>query len=134
MGGLISLYALLQRGAVFGGAGVMSAALWYGQGRIFDVVTTASPAGRVYVDVGMHEGAGTLRNARRLARLLTRRGCGGRTDCFVTWKMRAAATRKPTGRGVCRRAGVFCCSNLASQKSDVRGQTTWTRRLSAQEA
>ena len=70
----ISLYALLQRGAVFGGAGVMSAALWYGQGRIFDVVTTASPAGRVYVDVGMHEGAGTLRNARRLARLLTRRG------------------------------------------------------------
>jgi hypothetical protein len=53
----------------------MSAALWYGQGRIFDVVAAASePAGRIYVDVGMHEGAGTLRNARRLARLLTRRG------------------------------------------------------------
>jgi predicted alpha/beta superfamily hydrolase len=75
MGGLISLYALLHRGSVFGGAGVMSAALWYGQGRIFDVVGAASePAGRVYVDVGMHEGAGTLRNARRMARLLTRRG------------------------------------------------------------
>ena len=74
MGGLISLYALLQRGAVFGGAGVLSAALWSGLGRIFDVVTAATPAGRVYVDVGTYEGVGTLRNARRLARLLTRRG------------------------------------------------------------
>lgn len=74
MGGLISLYALLRRGAVFGGAGVMSAALWYGQGRILDAVSAAAPAGRVYVDVGTYEGVGTLRNARRLARLFTRRG------------------------------------------------------------
>jgi predicted alpha/beta superfamily hydrolase len=75
MGGLISLYALVRRGDVFGGAGVMSAALWYGQGRIFDVVSAAPKAsGRVYLDVGVYEGTGTLRNTRRLARLLTRRG------------------------------------------------------------
>jgi predicted alpha/beta superfamily hydrolase len=75
MGGLISIYAFIQRAAVFGGAGVMSPALWYGQGRIFDVVSAVStPAGRVYVDVGTHEGVGTLRNTRRLARTLTRRG------------------------------------------------------------
>jgi hypothetical protein len=52
----------------------MSAALWYGQGRIFDIVSAAAPAGRVYLDVGTYEGAGTLRNARRMARMLTRRG------------------------------------------------------------
>jgi len=75
MGALISLYALICRGEVFGGAGVMSPALWFAQGRIFDVIQSApAPNGRVYVDVGGHEGASTLRNARRLARLLTRRG------------------------------------------------------------
>jgi predicted alpha/beta superfamily hydrolase len=75
MGGLISLYALIERGGVFGGAAVMSPALWYGQGRIFDVVSAvAERSGRVYLDVGVYEGAGTLRNTRRMARLLTRRG------------------------------------------------------------
>ncbi len=75
MGGLISLYALVARGEVFGAAGVMSPALWFGQGRIFDVVQEATGSkGRVYVDVGAYEGAGTLRNTRRLARVLTRRG------------------------------------------------------------
>ena len=75
MGGLISLYAFIARSEVFGAAGVMSPALWFGQGRIFDVVQEAPTArGRVYVDVGAHEGPGTLRNTRRLARVLTRRG------------------------------------------------------------
>lgn len=75
MGGLVSLYAFFSRASVFGGAGVMSPALWFGQGRIFDVIQTApTPRGRVWVDVGAHEGASTLRNVRRLARLLTRRG------------------------------------------------------------
>ena len=48
---------------------------WYGQGRVFDVIQAApKPKGRLYVDVGTEEGAATLRNARRLARLLVRRG------------------------------------------------------------
>ena len=75
MGGLISLYAFVRRRAIFGAAGVMSPALWFGQGQIFDVIDTApAPTGRVYIDAGAHEGAVTLRNARRLARVLTRRG------------------------------------------------------------
>jgi len=75
MGGLISLYAFVRRPGMVGGAGVMSAALWYGQGAIFDAIESSpTPRGRVYVDVGAYEGAGTLRNARKLARLLTRRG------------------------------------------------------------
>ena len=75
LGGLISLYAFFSRGDVFGQAGVVSPALWFGQGRIFDFIDAApAPAGRVYVDVGAHEGAGTLRDVRRLARSLTRRG------------------------------------------------------------
>jgi len=75
MGGLISLYAFVTRTEVFGAAGVMSPALWFGQGRIFDVVQAATASkGRVYVDVGAHEGAGTLRDTRRLVRVLARRG------------------------------------------------------------
>ena len=53
----------------------MSPALWYAQGRIIDLMQSApAPNGRVYVDVGAHEGVGTVRNARRLARVLTRKG------------------------------------------------------------
>ena len=75
MGGLISAYAFLTRGDVFGAAGVMSPSLWYGQGRIFDVVQSVpAPKGRVYIDVGAYEGTATVRNTRRFARLLTRRG------------------------------------------------------------
>lgn len=75
MGGLISLYAFAARPQVFGAVGVMSPALWFGQGRIFDAVREAAAStGRVYVDVGAHEGAGTLRDTRRLVRVLARRG------------------------------------------------------------
>ena len=80
MGGLVSLYAVFSRAAEVGAAGVMSPALWFGQGRIFDVIQAAPvPRGRVYVDVGGQEGPSTLRNARRLARLLTRRGLRRKT-------------------------------------------------------
>jgi predicted alpha/beta superfamily hydrolase len=75
MGGLISLYAVVARGDVFGGAGVLSPALWYGQGRIFDVIRAVpAPTGRVYLDVGTREGPGMVRDARRMARLLARQG------------------------------------------------------------
>jgi predicted alpha/beta superfamily hydrolase len=75
MGGLISLYALFRFPSVFGGAGVMSPSLWYGQGAVIDFIREArAPRARLYLDVGMHEGIGTLRDARRLARLLVRKG------------------------------------------------------------
>jgi predicted alpha/beta superfamily hydrolase len=75
MGALISLYAFFRHPAVFGRAGVMSPSVWFGQAAILDYVGAASaPGGRVYLDIGMREGAGTLRHARQLARLLVRKG------------------------------------------------------------
>ena len=75
MGGLISLYAFFRFPSVFGAAGVMSPSVWFGQGAVIDFINEArAPRGRLYLDVGMHEGIGTLRDARRLARLLVRKG------------------------------------------------------------
>ena len=75
MGGLVSLYAYFRYPYVFGRAGVMSPSIWFGQGAVADVITEArTPRGRVYLDVGTQEGAGTLRDARRIGRLLVRKG------------------------------------------------------------
>jgi predicted alpha/beta superfamily hydrolase len=75
MGGLISLYAYFRYPSVFGRAGAMSPSIWFGQGRILDYIAAAkSPCGRLYVDVGTFEGVSTLRDGRRLGRLLVRKG------------------------------------------------------------
>jgi predicted alpha/beta superfamily hydrolase len=75
MGGLISLYAYFRYPSVFGRAGVMSPSIWFGQGRILEYIAgLKAPRGRLYVDVGTLEGASTLRDARRLGRLLVRKG------------------------------------------------------------
>jgi predicted alpha/beta superfamily hydrolase len=75
MGGLASLYAYFRYPSVFGGAAVMSPSIWFGQGAILDFIRDARvPRGRVYLDVGTGEGAGTVRDVRRLGRLLVRKG------------------------------------------------------------
>jgi predicted alpha/beta superfamily hydrolase len=75
MGGLISLYGYFKYPAVFGRAGVMSPSIWFGHGRVLEYIAAAkSPRGRLYVDVGTFEGVSTLRDARRLGRLLVRKG------------------------------------------------------------
>ena len=75
MGGLVSLYAYFRQPSVFGRAGVMSPSLWFGQGAVLDFIRAARvPPGRLYVDAGTAEGAGTLRDVRTLGRLLVRRG------------------------------------------------------------
>jgi predicted alpha/beta superfamily hydrolase len=75
MGGLVSLYAYFRYPSVFARAGVMSPSIWFGQGAIVDFILDARvPRGRVYLDVGTAEGAGTLRDVRRLGRLLVRKG------------------------------------------------------------
>jgi predicted alpha/beta superfamily hydrolase len=75
MGGLVSLYAFFRYPSVFGRAGAMSPSLWFGHGAVLAFIEEArAPRGRIYVDVGMHEGAGTLRDARRLGRVLVRKG------------------------------------------------------------
>jgi predicted alpha/beta superfamily hydrolase len=57
MGGLISLYAFFHRPDVFGFAGVMSPALWFANGAIFDHLrgVQAREDGRLYMDVGTIE-------------------------------------------------------------------------------
>jgi predicted alpha/beta superfamily hydrolase len=75
MGALVSLYAFFHQPTIFGAAGAMSPALWFGGRQIFDDITSAAtPTGRIYLDVGALEGAATLRDTRRLARLLARKG------------------------------------------------------------
>jgi predicted alpha/beta superfamily hydrolase len=76
MGALVSLYAYFRCPSVFGRAGAMSPSLWFGQGAVLDFIAEARmpPRGRLYLDVGTLEGAGTLRDARRLGRLLVRKG------------------------------------------------------------
>lgn len=77
MGGLISLYAFFRRPSVFGNAAVMSPSIWFGGRRILEFVEAARfTRGRLYVDVGIEEGAGTLRDARALARILRAKGYG----------------------------------------------------------
>jgi predicted alpha/beta superfamily hydrolase len=57
MGGLISLYAFFRRPDVFGLAGAMSPSLWFAQEAIFPYVEHAPfHPGRVYLDIGTHEG------------------------------------------------------------------------------
>jgi predicted alpha/beta superfamily hydrolase len=75
MGGLVSLYAYFRYPSVFARAGAMSPSIWFGQGAIVDFIRDARVTrGRVYLDVGTSEGAGTLRDVRRVGRLLVRKG------------------------------------------------------------
>ncbi len=91
MGGLIALYGFFRLPEVFGRASVQSPALWFAGGAIFDYVTAAAPPpGRVFLDCGGREGAGTLRNARRMRDLLERKGyLPGRT---LRWLEHPAGT------------------------------------------
>ena len=53
----------------------MSPSIWFGQGAILDFIRDARVSrGRLYLDVGTGEGAGTVRDVRRLGRLLVRKG------------------------------------------------------------
>jgi predicted alpha/beta superfamily hydrolase len=75
MGGLISLWALFRHPATFAAAGVLSPSLWFADGAIFSELDR-SPfvPGRIYLDIGMQEGAKHVANARRMRDLLSRKG------------------------------------------------------------
>lgn len=71
MGGLISLYGFLRHPAVFGFCGVMSPALWFADGAIFQAVDdVARWFGKIYLDIGTGEGQRHVRNTQRMYRLL----------------------------------------------------------------
>jgi predicted alpha/beta superfamily hydrolase len=79
MGGLVSLYAWFRRPDVFALAGAMSPSLWFGRAALFDYLESRPAlAQRLYLDVGTAEGAGTLRDARELRRLLRAKGLARR--------------------------------------------------------
>jgi predicted alpha/beta superfamily hydrolase len=78
MGGLISLYAFFRRPSPFGAAAVMSPSVWFGEREILSFVQRSRlTRGRIYLDVGTNEGAGTLRDVRTLHRVLRRKGYKG---------------------------------------------------------
>ena len=75
MGGLFSLYAVFERGDIFGFAAIMSPSLWFAHAAIFDWVRSkAYVDARLYLDVGAREGDRTLANARRMRDLLVNKG------------------------------------------------------------
>lgn len=75
LGGLISLYAFFRRPGQFGFAGVMSPALWFADRAIFHIAKAAGHVGgKLYLDVGTREGAGTLANAREMRDVLVANG------------------------------------------------------------
>jgi predicted alpha/beta superfamily hydrolase len=57
MGGLISLYAFFERPDVFGAVGAVSPSVGFARGALIDYLERARfVGGRVYLDVGTHEG------------------------------------------------------------------------------
>jgi predicted alpha/beta superfamily hydrolase len=75
MGGLVSLYAFFRAPSVFGFAGVMSPALWFGQREIYPFVEEAATVrGRILLDIGTREGGRSLPDVRRMRDLLVAKG------------------------------------------------------------
>lgn len=57
LGALISLYGFFHRPDVFGMVGAMSPSIWFKRRAILPYIRKAQPApGRIYLDVGAHEG------------------------------------------------------------------------------
>jgi predicted alpha/beta superfamily hydrolase len=75
MGGLFSLYALIAGAGTFGSAWVLSPALWYADGAIFEwLAHQPGPVGRLWLDVGVEEGIDEVHDVQRMRDLLVARG------------------------------------------------------------
>jgi predicted alpha/beta superfamily hydrolase len=84
LGALISLYAFFRAPETFGFVGAMSPALWYaGRAIVTYIDRDGAPPGRIYLDAGTEEGAGTIRDARQLAAVLERKGYGADRLLFI---------------------------------------------------
>ena len=89
MGGLGALYAHFKRPEHFGLALAMSPSLWFGGGRVFELIAGAAKpwTSRIYLDAGGLEGGGRmLAAAQRLADHLRGRGWGDDALRFVAAK------------------------------------------------
>lgn len=75
MGALISLYAFFRAPETFGFTGAMSPSIWFASRGILPYIEkSGAPPGRIYLDIGTHEGASTLRDVMHLVRVLERKG------------------------------------------------------------
>lgn len=75
MGGLFSIYALIAGAGTFGSAWVLSPALWYADGAIYDwLAHQPGPVGRLWLDVGVAEGIDEVHDVQRMRDLLVSRG------------------------------------------------------------
>lgn len=77
LGGLVSMWLLLQHGDVFGAGLVVSPSVWWADEAIVAQVAaapTGTPAPRLWLDVGLDEGPGALDGVRRLRAALQARG------------------------------------------------------------
>jgi predicted alpha/beta superfamily hydrolase len=84
MGGLISLYGFFRAPAAFGFAAALSPSLWFADGAIFPSVASAPVVpGRIYLDVGRHEGEPHVSNVHRLHDLLIAKGYRAGRDVHV---------------------------------------------------
>jgi len=69
MGGLISLYAFFERPDVFGAVGAVSPSVGFARGALIDYLERARfVGGRIYMDVGTHEGRPRDRDPLELRR------------------------------------------------------------------
>lgn len=68
MGGLISLHGFLTRQDVFGFCGAFSPVFWIGTGLQQSIEELANGTGRVYLDIGAHEGSVILQVGTNLAK------------------------------------------------------------------
>lgn len=75
MGGLLAMYGLVGGAATFGAAWVMSPAFWFADGRVYDWLRLQpTPVGRLWLDVGLLEGAKEIEDVRRMRDLLNDMG------------------------------------------------------------
>ena len=108
MGGLITLYAFFKRADVFGFAGVMSPALWYGQRKIFDFLAASSHrGGRIYVDVGTKEGSQELNDVKQLRDRLLEMGYRHGDDLLVMIDLGAGHNERAWSRRIAKQLQFF---------------------------
>ena len=102
LGGLISLYAFFRAPETFGFVGAMSPSVWFANRVVLTYIERdGTPPGRLYIDTGTDEGSNTLRDARQLASLLTRKGYAKRSTA-----VRRGARRQAQRGGLGTPAGA----------------------------
>jgi predicted alpha/beta superfamily hydrolase len=83
LGGLVSMWLLLEHGDTFGAAMVVSPSVWWADEDLLSQVRQrklGEPAPRLWLDVGTGEGAGMVQGARRLRDAL---GAGGWPSAYL---------------------------------------------------